>query len=180
MRPREMGLSVGTVPSRGAVPSEHQGCLQGAWLSLERADCHCLAIHCCLYLCSQLTVLPTLSAPARTFPVLPARSWSRLRHHTPTGRSIAGKRAQGRLGLMAPARQQKVGKVCCLGQLCRRIAARAQESCQGSPGTWGLECSPSEPAGAWAERNNTPFALPLISHLRWKQGCRHARDCTYY
>lgn len=94
-------------------PAEHCRCVQDTWLSLGGAGCPCLAVRDFLCLCPQLTAPPILSAPARTFPTLPAPSWSRLHHRMRTGRSIAGKRAQGPRGPMAPAQQQKVGEALC-------------------------------------------------------------------
>lgn len=158
--------------------AEHWGCLQDTWLSLERIDCHCLAVHYFLYLCSQLTVLPILSAPAQTFPVLPAPSWSHLHHHMRTGRSIAGKRAQGRPGLMAPAQQQKVGKVFCLGGSSARRAPRSPAGACQVPGLGALLIQASLCLGR--KEQPAPLDLPLISHLQWKQDCHHAHDCIYY
>lgn len=150
---RSCPVSWGRVGRARQVPGlapEHFGVSQ-------RGDCHCPIIHDLPYLCSQLMVLPTHSAPAQTFPVLPARSWSRLRHHMPTGKSIAGKRAQGQLGLMAPARQQKVGRVCLggssAGSECQAPKGPAVlGGClglgvllvQGSVVTWGSEHSLSK------------------------------------
>lgn len=136
--------------------AEDWDCLQDTWLSVERPDCHCPAVHYFLCLCSQLTVLPILSAPAQTFPVLPARSWSRLHHRMPTGRSIAGKRVQGRLGLMAPAQQQKVGKVFCLGHWAPRSPARAHQG----QGAW------SAPHPSWLCLSRKEQPGPL-NHLHF-------------
>lgn len=117
----------------------------------------------CLIFVPQLTVLQTHSAPAQTFPAPPAQSWSRLHHHMPTGKSIAGKRAQGQLGLMAPAQQQKVGRVCLGGTqgCCGALWVLGVLLMRGSVVTWGSEHPLSKQLGLRQEGATSLICLSL-------------------
>lgn len=123
---------------RSSQPSTRAGS-RTPWCLWKEETVTVPTVHDLPYFCPQLMVQPTHSAPAQTFPVLPAQNWSRLHHHTPTGKSIAGKRAQEQHGLKAPARQQKVGRIC-LGGSSAGSECPAHRGPAVLSGCLGLEC----------------------------------------